>query len=133
MASALPFPRDSSTSSTSTLLGRLRSEERRSLQLEEGLQRPYWLGSSRDQAQRICVLWSAKLSAQHASSHGARVGLRGHSTYPILQSTSEEQSWTREPIGAPQKWRMLSLSFKTNFKQIYWVPGLSCGTCNLVP
>ena len=111
MASALPFPRASSTSSTSTLLGRLRSQERRSLQLEEGLQRPYWLGSSRDQAQRSCVLWSGQLSAQHASSHGAQVGLRGHSTYPILQSTSEEQGWTREPSGAPQKWRMLCLSF----------------------
>ena len=74
MASALPFPHASSTSSTSTLLGRLRSQERRSLQLEEGLQRPYWLGSSRDQAQRSCVLWSGRLSAQHASSHGARVG-----------------------------------------------------------
>ena len=59
--------------------------------------------------------------------------VRGHSTYPILQSTSEEQGWTREPIGAPQKWRMLSPSFKTNFKQIYLVPGLSCGTCDLVP
>ena len=86
MASALPFPHASSTSSTSTLLGRLRSQERRSLQLEEGLQRPYWLGSSRDQAQRSCVLWSGRLSAQHASSHGAPVGLRDHSTYPILCS-----------------------------------------------
>lgn len=53
--------------------------------------------------EKLCALARA---AQHSGSqlHGALGGLRGHITYPILQSASEEQGWTHEPSRAPQKW-----------------------------